>query len=556
MNLRNLALCLVLGGAASCGNDSGAVPGPDAPLVDAAEVADAPVPRDAAPNMLDASMLPDAPVPPDASPDGPIDGPPGPQPTGRFRFVHAGMTNLADPEINFDIYLAGTTTPLMPGVAVGTATEYIALPAGSIQLQVRAAGAGPTDTPLYTSEPFDITESASLTAIGAGLLGSGGTDSTRFRITMLTDRFAAAVPGKARLRIAHDAHTLPTLSVNLGDDTTIEHDSLALFAATPEAGFEVTPGELALTLRGSTGPLTFMIPGAVLSDGADVYAVVAGMATARPRDRRGMQLMLVKAGAAVVTVRLIPSIFVLGAAADLPLPSATSGKLDAFIGDKKVVDNLAFGVNPLVQIPVRPAPSGVALEFFPHTTDQTRPSGPALATFTTDPLEVGQQYLLVLGGLVANLSLHTYKDDMELPRGTGSGRLRAVHEMLGMSRIDVGWFEQNGTTWRDVPGFADLTSGTSSPPSGSLLEGLTLGSSFRPGLRPAGDATAQRRFNTAAQFSTNFAERWFAVAAGTSTPVTGQLSLRFVLVKTTAAGSWAVTIVFPSTTLRAAPRAR
>jgi hypothetical protein len=282
--------------------------------------------------------------------------------------------------------------------------------------------------------------------------------------------------------------------------------------------------------------------------------VVTGLASHRPRDPRGLRLVLLGRGAAVATARLIPTLHVLGAAADLPLPSATSGKIDVFLGNKKVVDNLAFG-GTVHQVRVLPTSTGHTLELFPHTTADTRPTEPALATLTTGALDAGEQYLAVVGGVLANLSLRTYKEEMPLA-ATGAGRLRAVHAMLGFPQIDVGWFEQNGTTWRDVPGFADLASGTASPAAGSLLEGLTPGASFRPGLRPVGDATAQRRFNTAAQFSTNFAERWFAVAAGTSTPVTGQLSLRFVLVKTTAAGNWAVTIVLPSATLRTARRAR
>ncbi len=79
-------------------------------------------------------------------------------------------------------------------------------------------------------------------------------------------------------------------------------------------------------------------------------------------------------------------------------PRPDHAALDGFLGDAKSIDNLGFGA--LKSARLRPTATGHALDLFLHTAAATRPGTPVLASLSTGPLAAGDQYLVVLDGLV------------------------------------------------------------------------------------------------------------------------------------------------------------
>lgn len=352
-------------------------------------------------------------------------------------------------------------------------------------------------------------------------------------------------PGKARIRVVHDSYSMPSLAVDVGDDGSSEIEMLPRFAASDDAGIEVAAGaDLALSVKpavGGTAPLAaFVVPATALADGAQLYFVLSGLTTFRARDPRAARLVVIAAGGASVSVLLNPTIYVLGASPDQPA-------LDAFLDDTKAVDNLTFGT--LKPARLRPTASGHTLALHAHSASGAPPDTAPIASLSTGPLAAGQQCLVVLGGLVTDtsLALHAYNDQLQLALD-GFGKLRAINATLDVPQIDVGWFDVANHAWHDVPDFANLTAGAGSPPAGTSIADGNIAVPIHPGVRVAGDATTEVRFASPALGNT---DRWLGVAAGARTPVTGQLGLRFLLVKT-AASTWTATTLTPQTSVRAA----
>jgi len=528
----SLLSCLLAALAvAGCGDNSPVMPvdaptaSPDGGVEPDAPAPDAPLPPDAPP--------PDAPLPPDAPPPTP-DAPP-PVPTGQLRLVHAAP--VAGP---LDVYVEGEATPLFAAVAYGTATAYAALPEGSYRLVVREAGAAPTAPPIYTSEPVAIAADQSTTAIGGGLVGSMMPDQ-QFRIAAYRDGFAAPAPGSARVRIVHDSYSLPTVAIDVGDDGSAEVDTLTRFADTGEAGLEVAAGsDRALALVGVTAPRpklgSFQLPSSAIGSGDTAYVVVTGLLNVRPRDPRGLVLLVVPAHGAARAVRLDPGVFLLAASADAPA-------IDAYAAGVKIFDNLAFGRIATRRLP--PTAAGHALAFYPTGADPM--TATPLATLSTGALDAGQQYLVVLAGLVAPagpdgaLALRVVRDELPLDLDP-NGRIRVVHAASGVGAIDVGRFSPGmNPTWNDVADFAGIAPGASSSAAGTAILDASAAVPVNPGVRATGDGAAPLRFVLGALMNT---DRFYAVVAGAWAPTGMQRAIRVVIVKT-AATSWTAQVLAP-----------
>ncbi len=530
-------------GLVGCGDDGagGETPDAAAPVVIDASVDASLPPIDAA--VIDAAMV-DAAVdafvaPPDAFiPPMPDADPPDAQvPTGKLRLVHASPVASA-----VDVYIEGSMTPLFASVAYGQATAYAFLPVASYRLVVREAGAPVSNAPLYTSEPIDVTVNSSITTIAAGLLGSMA-PASQFRISAIVDQFAPAQPGKARLRVVHDSYSVPTVSVDVGDDGSLEQAALERFATSDAAGFEVAAGaELGLGVVGVDAQHTrignFVVPPAIIADGGEVYAVLTGLSNVRPRDPRGLVLLLVSTHSVELTIRQNPTIYVLAASPD-------AAGLDAFLGPGKVVENLAFGKLGTRRVP--PTTSGHTL-VFQATSSDTMPSGTPLASLSSGPLAAGEQYLVVLSGLVAPtgsddaLALHVYRDELPLTLD-GNGRLRVVHAALGVGMVDIGRYSIGAApAWNDISDFASLLPAAASAPAGTAIVDGATPLPINPGVRVTGDPSAPTlRFASGSLMNT---DRVFGVLAGAWTPAGTQKPPRYLLVKT-GASSWTATVLSP-----------
>lgn len=514
MNLRWLSILMISIGMlchAACGGDGDpALPGPDAPV-----------------------NQPDAPPPP---PDAPPDAPPE---FGRLRIIHAAP--VAAP---LDVYVQGQAAPIAAAIAYGAASAAVSLAPGAYRLEVRDAGAPATAPALYTSEPIDVARDRATTAVAAGLLGSTA-PATQFRITGLADAFGAATPGKARVRVVHDSYSLQSVALDIGDDGALEVESLDRFAATDAAGLEIAAGsDAAFAVLGTDAAHTrqgaFVVPAALLADGAEVYAVITGLSSVRPRDPRGLVVVFVPVtGAAAVTVRQNPIVYLLAASPD-------AAAIDAYGGATKLFDNLAFGKLALRRLP--PTTTGYTLDIRPAGAD---PASAALASLATGPLEAGEQYLAVVHGLVAPgapadaLALHVYRDELQLA-ADGNGRLRAVHAALGVAAIDVGRYTPGASPmYVDVAGFAAIAPAGATAAAGTAILDGTTAVPINPGVRAAAEpGGTSLRFTSGSLMNT---DRFIGVFAGAWTPVGAQVPPRFIVVKT-AVTTWTTVTLSPQAT--------
>ena len=467
---------------------------------------------------------PDAAAPDASNPDAPAAA------NGQLRVLGAGPANGA-----IDIYIKGQTTAIT-SVAYGAAGALVTLPSGEYQFEVRNSGTPSTTSASYTSDAITVPANGVVTVMAAGVIG--GATTSAFRLTGFVDPTTAVPAGKTHVRFANTIYSSPTIDVDLGDDGTVEISSLARYAASDAAGIDVPAGaDLSIGLQDAAHAklVTFVVPAAMLGDGKDLYLVPSGLTNLRSRDPRGTALLVLGAPGAgdPQTVHPDPVLYLLETSPD-------AGSVDGYRGADKLFNAVAFG--KVASRSVHASATGYTLD--------VRPAGSAASTaplgsFETGPVALGEQYLVVLTGLVTPtdpsvdpLALHVYHDQMEIT-ATDQGRIRAVHAGVGVATIDAGLFAPGATgAFTAVADFASLAPGSASPVAGTTFTNLNI---VTPGVRPTSDPTTVRKF---ASFANGLAgtDRIFGVLAGAWSPVGTQVPSKFILVKT-APAAWTTTIL-------------
>jgi hypothetical protein len=467
----------------------------------------------------------------DASTDGSVSNGPA-----KLRFLNADVQDGA-----VDVYIHGQTAPLFPSVAYGGSSTQSELPGGDYQFDLRPAGTPAATAPSYTSPVITVTSATPLTIIGGGNFASASTSTGAYRLTTAPDAFGTPATGKAHVRVVNII--LQPVAVDVQDDGSDDAASLAAFAITDPAGFDVDAGHdlpfgiyTANTAHTRLG--SFLVPGASLTEGADIYLVLAGQTSLRPRSANSFVVIAAPAlgDLAPVTVRPIPALYVLAAS-----PDATA--LDGYIGTKQLFSNLAFGSIGSGVVP--PTTAGDTLDL---RLAGAAPTSTPLASLATDALlEVGQQYFLVLGGLVNattstdKLALRTYRNDFTDDNGF---RLRAIHAATGVDAVDIGHFSL-GTpaTFVPITEFTGLAPGTATVPSGTSMTTNGAQFSLNPGVRLTADPSVVIQFSNQGALSSSDEE--FGVLAGAWLPTATQVPPRYILVKTSSTGPWTTDIHTP-----------
>lgn len=439
-----------------------------------------------------------------------------------LRIVHASPDAPA-----VDIYAAGASVPLATSLAYGQSTDYIALPAGTYQVDVRAAGASPSDPPAYTSGDISVVGGHRYTAIAAGLLASSDS-ADKFRILPLEEDFAAASTGTLRIRVVHAGVDAPTVGLDIGNDdpSAPEVTGLARFGDTGAAGLEVPAGQplqVGVVAGGST-VTAFSTP--ALPEGADVFAIASGELSKLPRQDTGFALLaLLPGGGTTAWLRQNPRLHALHASPD-------AGPVDIYSGTRELVDNASFGDIATVQVP----PGTYTLDFFPGQPGTTpRASGNPVASTQTPALEAGQSYLAIAAGELSakpsTFQLLTFREGFDLT-DSNNARIRMVHAAAGAPAVDVGPVVSPGKI--GTPIVEELAFGDATPEAGLSFPPATL----TIGGALTGTTTALAEFD----FTSTAGERAFVVAAGTFTAKTNPFQL---LVVDTTVTNWTATPVLP-----------
>ncbi len=439
-----------------------------------------------------------------------------------LRIVHASPDAPA-----VDVYPAGQVMPLATSLAYGQSTDYIQLPAGTYKVDLRAAGASPSDPPAYTSGDISVMGGRSYTAIATGLLASSDSADS-FRILPLEEDFGAASAGNLRVRIVHAGVDAPTVGLDVGNDdpSAPEVTGLARFADTGAAGLELPAGQplqVGVVAGGST-VTAFSTP--ALPEGADVFVIASGELSKLPRQDSGFALLALPGGSTTAWIRQNPRIHALHASPD-------GGPVDIYAGDTELVDNASFGDMATVQVP----PGSYTLDFFPGQPGTTpRPAGEPAASATTPMLDAGQSYLAIAAGeLTASPStfqLLAFKEGFVLT-DRSNARIRMVHASADTAAVDLGPVISPGKI--GTPIIQNLAFGEATPEAGLSLPPatLTLGGAL------AGTTSTLAEFD----FTTTAGQRAIAVAAGKFGAKTNPFQL---LVVDTTATSWSATAVLPN----------
>jgi len=449
---------------------------------------------------------------------------------GQLRVLGAGPGNGA-----IDIYIKGQSTATT-SVAYGATGTLATLPAGDYQFEVRPTGTPSTTSALYTSAAITVPANGVATLVASGVLGGGtGTD---FHLIGLVDVTTAVPAGKTRVRFVNTIYSSVSLDVDVGDDGTVEIPALARFAAIDAPGMDLPAGaDLSIGLQDAAHAkiASFVVPAAMLGDGKQLYLVATGLSNVRSRDPRGMTLLLLgppDAGSPQA-VRPDPVLYFLETSPD-------AGSVDGYRGADKLFDGVAFG---------KVAAKSVHASAVGYTLD-IRPAGAAasasLGSFETGPVALGQQYLVMLTGLVTPttpgvdaLALRVYADKMQL--AIDQGRMRVVHAGVGVAMIDAGHFGTNPVAFLPDTDFASLLPGGASPEAGTtIVSPVNVPLPINPGVRPTADPTMVRRFADANPLSA--VDRVFGVFAGAWSPIGTQVPAKFILVKT-APVAWTTTIL-------------
>ena len=411
-----------------------------------------------------------------------------------------------------DVYSQGAGTPLVAGLAYGTATDYVVLPASDYRLEVRLAGSAATSAPIYSVGPVTLFPQTRVTAIAAGLVASTAAES-QFRILPLVEEFEPAADGSARVRVVHLAADAPAVDVDVGDDGSAEIAGLARFGDSGAHGFNLPAAkELEVGIRAGGARVTAFTT-QPLNEGSKLFVFAMGLLGKTPREADGFVLMTLDAHGAVRTVRQNPVVYALHASPDAPA-------VDLFAGPTELVDNLTFGG---LSVPVQVRPGSYTVDFYAHTSGALRPSHGAAASAQTPALAAGERYLVSATGFLSPLAGEQPFKLIALADGFASGTtaIRAVHASPDAPRVDVG--TAVGTTLTSVL-FPNVGFGEASAAEGLLLA---------PGTAVVGVAGAGSS-QTAATFTLAIGQgiRSFVIAAGALSAAADEQAFRLIVVDT------------------------
>lgn len=168
------------------------------------------------------------------------------------------------PGVTVDVWANGE--PLLPGFEPGTVTDPVALPAGTYDIQIFAAGADPdTDTPVIPVGPVEVT--GGLNASIVAHLTDGGEPTA----TVFVNSTSEVDAGEARLTVRHTAN-FGAVDILAGGNAIFEG------VTNPNEGTVDVPAgdyDVAVTAAGDPDTVAAEVAGFTLPEGANtiVYAI-------------------------------------------------------------------------------------------------------------------------------------------------------------------------------------------------------------------------------------------------------------------------------------------
>ena len=447
------------------------------------------------------------------------------------RVVHASSTAPA-----VDLYAKGSSTPVATNIAYGSATDYLELPEGTYDLEIRAAGASPSEPAAFEVTGLSVMGGEKYTAIAAGDLGSSD-PSDQFRVIPLMEGFESPASGTIRARIVHASFDAPTVDLDVGNDDPMNPELAGLerFAETGEAGVEL-PAETALQVGIAAGGSTvtaFTTP--ALADGSELLIIATGEVSDMPSDESGFSLLAVLPDSSTAWIKQNPFVYALHASPNAPA-------VDIYAGDAEIFDNVPFGAMGRIQVP----PASYTLDFYGGMAGATpKPASSPAASASTPDLMAGETYVAIATGLLGAAGAEAFQlfpivEGFNTPM-MGEALLRVVHSSPDAPAVDIGTVTTTGTLDANPPIV------NAAFPAATDEAGLPLPAGVNLTLGVAATGTSA----TVAEFDVNFVEgqRLVAVAAGLLAPASGEPGFQLLVIDKTSTSilePWSVASLSPN----------
>ncbi|HWB78719.1 MAG TPA: DUF4397 domain-containing protein [Nannocystaceae bacterium] len=364
--------------------------------------------------------------------------------TAAMRVVHA-----APGAPNVDVYVEGSDTPVITDLPYAQASEYLEVPAGSYNFQVRAAGAPAGDPPAYETGALELPADAVITAVAAGVLGSDD-EADAFRVLPLAEGFADPGAGNAAVRLVHAGADAPSVDVNVGNDGGApELPGVARFADSGPEGVALPSGTALQVGIESGGEVVTAFTTPELPEGAQLFVVATGLLAALPRESTGFGLLAVGPDGVIGLIQQNPIVYALHASPD-------AGEVDICVADTPLVVGAEYFDLARVQVP----PGSYDLEFHAAPSDCT---GEPVSTQPSGELAAGQQYLAIATGEVSPeagddnqaFQLAAYVEQFDLDAAP-EATFRIIHSAVAPT-VDVGTLDGNGQLTDDTLLVTDLS---------------------------------------------------------------------------------------------------
>jgi hypothetical protein len=450
---------------------------------------------------------------------------PAPKPAPGMAMIR--VTHGASDAPRVDVYVkGGGKEPVISGLAYGETSKWLEVPAAEYQFEIKASPSTASSPVVYTTAPVTLPDGGHTTAVAAGLVGAKDPEAA-FRVIPLHEKYDAASPGNARVRVLHAGADAPAVGLDVGadDPSKPEVDGVGRFTDTGPAGIELPANkwfQIGIAAGGSR-VTSFTPPN--LPEGGNILVIATGLLSKLPREKSGFALLAVGPSGSIGFIKQDPTIYALHAGPDAPT-------VDAFVGDARIVDNLSFGE---LSAPIQVTPGAYGIDFYGHTDGDARPASKPAASSSSGKLEAGERYLAIATGFLSNASapfrLAGYREGFST---AGSGpRLRAIHASPDAPAVDIGLASGNALS---PVLFKNLSFGNASSEDGLEANASAL---------PVGIAAAGTTSGLVARFTVSAVDqqRAFVVAAGSLNHVGGR-GLRFLVVDTTKT-PWSVATVLP-----------
>lgn len=323
-----------------------------------------------------------------------------------------------------DIYVGGSSIPLVTNVSYGQSTGFLERTPGDIQIAIRAAGDPVATPPIFLSQTINLADNGRHTIIATGLFNV----ANDFRIVAERDSLQAPAAGFFRARIYHSSPDAGAVGIDVGDDGSVEIPGLQQYEATGAGGVDL-PANTSLLIGivddSSGNRLTgFTLP--PLPDSAEVIVVASGLVGSRPDDPDGFLLRAAADGGSFGDIQQDPFIYVVHAGPDAPAVNVN-------LGGQTVVAGASFGQ---IAGPLQVSPAAYTFDIVPAA------GGGSVGMPSTPPLLAGETYLLVATGYLnppaggAPFQVVVAEDDLALD--ANNQRLQVLHVSPDAPTVDVG----------------------------------------------------------------------------------------------------------------------